>query len=120
MPEKGALNRRNFIKAATAAACMAGGVIPLAGCDGSSFLTDNRRPNIILITADDLGWKDLPCYGNRDIATPNLDRIAREGVKFTNAFVVASSCAPSSKRPMAFIIVAGPGRLGLCLVGWGE
>jgi len=95
MPRKNALNRRDFIKAATAAACMAGGVIPLSGCDGGSFLADNRRPNIILITADDLGWKDLPCYGNRDIATPNLDRIAREGVKFTNAFVVASSCAPS-------------------------
>lgn len=52
-------------------------------------------PNVILITADDLGWLDLTCYGNDQVATPNIDRLADEGVKLDNAFVVSSSCAPS-------------------------
>ena len=53
MPGKNTLNRRDFIKTAAAAAFLAGGVIPLAGCSGD-FSTDDTRPNIILITADDL------------------------------------------------------------------
>jgi len=53
------------------------------------------RPNIILIVADDLGWHDLGCLGNPDIETPNIDRLAGEGIHFTNAFVTASSCSPS-------------------------
>jgi len=50
---------------------------------------------ILLITADDLGWKDLGCYGNDEIRTPNIDRLAAEGVRFDNAFVTASSCSSS-------------------------
>jgi arylsulfatase A-like enzyme len=42
-------------------------------------------PNIILIMADDMGWKDLHCQGNNILRTPNLDRFAAEGVRFTNA-----------------------------------
>ena len=48
-----------------------------------------------MISADDLGWKDLSCYGNQDINTRNFDKLAEGGVKFTNAFVVSSSCSPS-------------------------
>jgi N-sulfoglucosamine sulfohydrolase len=47
----------------------------------------------VLITGDDLGWKDLGCYGNTDVATPRLDRLAREGLLFTRAFGAASSCS---------------------------
>ncbi len=54
-----------------------------------------RQPNILFLTADDLGWKDLGCYGNPDIPTPNLDRLAGQGVRFTNAFVAAPSCSAS-------------------------
>lgn len=53
------------------------------------------RPNIILIIADDIGWNDIGAYGNTAIRTPNLDRLAKEGMKFTNAFVTSSSCSPS-------------------------
>jgi arylsulfatase A-like enzyme len=53
------------------------------------------RPNVILITADDLGWGDLGCYGQRNIKTPNLDRLAAEGIRFTQAYAGSTVCAPS-------------------------
>ncbi len=54
-----------------------------------------RRPNIVFILADDLGWGDLGCYGQRWIRTPNLDRLAREGTRFTDAYAGCTVCAPS-------------------------
>lgn len=54
-----------------------------------------RRPNILLIVADDLGYGELGCYGGKEIPTPHLDRLAAEGVRFTNGYVTASFCAPS-------------------------
>lgn len=54
-----------------------------------------ERPNIIFILADDLGWGDLGCYGNRSIRTPNLDRLAAEGTLFTQFYVNGSVCSPS-------------------------
>ncbi|MCX7819875.1 MAG: sulfatase-like hydrolase/transferase [Kiritimatiellae bacterium] len=53
------------------------------------------RPNIAFLIADDLGWGDLGVYGARDIATPNLDRLAAEGIRFEAAYVTAPYCAPS-------------------------
>lgn len=53
------------------------------------------RPNIALIIADDLGWGDLGCFGNNDVQTPNIDRLAESGIRFTNAYVTTSSCSPS-------------------------
>ncbi len=90
--------RRRFIHeivlpAATAAA--ATGLFSTISCGKGPYSTDMEKPNIVLITADDLGWRDLSCYGNTNIETPRLDSLARQGVRFTNAFVVASSCAPS-------------------------
>lgn len=55
----------------------------------------SQPPNIILVIADDISWNDIGCYGNNAVRTPNLDRIAKEGLKFTNAFVTSSSCSPS-------------------------
>ncbi len=91
------LSRRSFINRSLAGAgALTVGASPiLASCDSGNFSRDEKLPNIILITADDLGWKDLGCYGNKQIKTPNLDRLAEGGVRFTNAFVVSSSCAPS-------------------------
>ncbi|HJZ81346.1 MAG TPA: arylsulfatase, partial [Pyrinomonadaceae bacterium] len=54
-----------------------------------------RRPNIILILADDLGYGDLGCYGQKMIETPNLDRMASEGLRFTNFYAGSTVCAPS-------------------------
>lgn len=53
------------------------------------------RPNMVLIIADDLGWNDLGCYGNASIQTNNLDKLAKEGILFTNVYLTTSSCSPS-------------------------
>ena len=55
----------------------------------------DTRPNIILIIADDVSWDDIGAYGHPSIKTPNLDRLAREGMRFDNAFLTTSSCSPS-------------------------
>ncbi len=55
----------------------------------------SRSPNIVFILADDLGYGDLGCYGQRVIATPNLDRMAAEGLRFTHFYAGATVCAPS-------------------------
>jgi len=56
---------------------------------------NDRVPNIVLILADDLGWADLGCYGNTYHQTPNLDRLAAEGMRFTNAYAASSVCSPT-------------------------
>ena len=55
----------------------------------------NKRPNIIYIYADDLGYGELGCYGQQKIKTPNLDRMAKEGMRFTQHYAGAPVCAPS-------------------------
>ena len=52
------------------------------------------QPNILFILADDLGWTGLSCYGNKDVSTPNLDRLAAQGMRFTSAYA-DSQCSPS-------------------------
>ncbi len=54
-----------------------------------------RRPNIIFILADDLGYGDLGCYGQKRIRTPNLDRLAAEGIRFTDFYAGSTVCMPS-------------------------
>lgn len=54
-----------------------------------------RRPNIVFIVADDLGYADVSCYGRRDLATPNVDRIAAQGVRFTQAYANSPVCTAS-------------------------
>ena len=51
------------------------------------------RPNIVFIMADDLGYADLSCYGRRDYSTPNIDRIAERGVRFTQAYANSAVCS---------------------------
>lgn len=53
------------------------------------------KPNLVFILADDLGWGDVGCYGQQEIQTPNIDRLASEGLKFTHFYSGASVCAPS-------------------------
>ena len=55
----------------------------------------DTRPNIVFIIADDLAWDDLGCTGNPGVRTPNLDRLAKGGMRFTNAYLTISSCSPS-------------------------
>ena len=58
-------------------------------------LSPSARPNVIFILADDLGYGDLGCFGQKLIQTPNLDRLAKEGMRFTQAYAGATVCAPS-------------------------
>ncbi|WP_146403850.1 sulfatase family protein [Planctomycetes bacterium CA13] len=55
----------------------------------------NDRPNIIVIMADDLGYGDVSCYGAKAITTPNIDRLANEGIRFTSGYCSASTCTPT-------------------------
>ncbi|MCX7006203.1 MAG: arylsulfatase [Kiritimatiellaeota bacterium] len=56
---------------------------------------DAPKPNLVIILADDLGYGDVGCYGATKIKTPNIDRLAREGMRFTDAHTAASVCSPS-------------------------
>ncbi|MEE1751420.1 sulfatase family protein [Streptomyces sp. SP18CS02] len=55
----------------------------------------SKRPNILFILGDDLGWADLSSYGSPHIRTPNLDRLARQGVRFTDAYSGSATCSPT-------------------------
>ena len=59
------------------------------------------RPNVVCITADDLGWRDLGCYGSPFYETPNLDRLAREGARFTDAYASCPVCSPTRASLMS-------------------
>lgn len=61
----------------------------------NSYGQNSKKPNIIIILADDLGYADVGFNGCKDIPTPNIDRIAANGVKFTNGYVCFSVCGPS-------------------------
>lgn len=61
----------------------------------SSFAWSDDRPNIILVFIDDMGWADLSCFGNQDAQTPNIDRMAREGIAFEQFYVNSPICSPS-------------------------
>ena len=56
------------------------------------------RPNVVIAIADDLTWHDLGCYGNRDVQTPHLDQLAKEGLRFTHAFTATAMCAPTRQQ----------------------
>lgn len=62
--------------------------------------TDTQRPNIIWIMADDLSWADSGCYGQQMIRTPNIDRLAAEGMRFTSCYSGSTVCAPSRSSLM--------------------
>lgn len=91
------LTRRNFLKIAGLAAASSGISSLLPGCTGigQSDTTEAQPPNIIFILADDLGYGDLGCYGQKRIKTPNIDTMAAEGMRFTDHYAGSTVCAPS-------------------------
>lgn len=62
---------------------------------------DNRRPNVVFILADDLGWTDLGCQGSRYYQTPRIDRMAAEGLRFTQGYTCGPNCQPSRAALMS-------------------
>jgi arylsulfatase A len=69
-----------------------------------------RVPNVVLIMADDLGWKDLHCYGNENVDTPNIDRLAKQGLLFTDAYSASPVCTPTRA---ALMTGESPARLNI-------
>ena len=80
-----AISRRTFLAAVGAA------VLP-AAMDSAAA---TERPNILFILVDDMGWRDLGCYGSTFYETPQIDRLASEGVRFTNAYAAGPVCSPT-------------------------
>ena len=72
---------------------LAAAVVGLAGVAGAAEV--RRPPNIVMFLADDLGQRDLGTYGSTFYETPNLDRLAREGAKFTDAYAACPVCSPT-------------------------
>jgi arylsulfatase A-like enzyme len=88
------VNRREFIKLAIGGAAMI--VMPNYGCAaGGNSKAATECPNIILIMADDLGYGDISCYGSKKIRTPNIDALARGGLKFTDYHSNCPVCSPT-------------------------
>src|SRR3954463_12146812 len=77
------------LTAALALACLFVSPFHLGAAESS------RRPNILFILADDLGYGDVGCYGQKQIQTPNIDRLAKEGLRFTDFYAGCTVCAPS-------------------------
>lgn len=80
--------------------------IPLIAINTVQLNAQPKKPNIIIIFADDLGYGDLGCYGHPTILTPNLDNMAKEGMRFTQFYVGAAVCSPSRASLLT-------GRLGI-------
>ncbi|MFD9820172.1 sulfatase family protein [Streptomyces violascens] len=99
------LSRRAFGGAVAAGATTAAVGLPAADAQAQVPLRDRpfkaaanrraKRPNILFILGDDLGWADLSSYGAPHIKTPNLDRLARQGVRFTDAYSGSATCSPT-------------------------
>ncbi|MHC4638144.1 MAG: arylsulfatase [Planctomycetota bacterium] len=85
------MNRRDFLKILSFGA----GAMTLPNFLKSAKASSCKKPNIVLIMADDLGYGHLGCYGQELIRTPNLDRMAREGMRFTQTYAGSAVCAPS-------------------------
>lgn len=104
-------NRRDFVKAVgLGAASLAAG-----GCEGTFLssakgLGSGEKPNVLFVLIDDMGWSDLGCYGCEFHETPNIDRLAGEAVRFTDAYAAGAVCSPTRAS-----ILAGqyPARVGI-------
>jgi arylsulfatase A-like enzyme len=66
-----------------------------AAATAPALAADPKKPNVVLIVADDLGYADLGCYGCRDIKTPHIDRLAKQGVRFTRFYSNGTECTPT-------------------------
>jgi len=89
------MTRRQAMKAVAGAAIGGSATLSQADTARAAGSGKHRAPNVIFILADDLGYGDLGCYGQKQIRTPNLDRFAAEGMRFTQAYAGSTVCAPS-------------------------
>jgi len=88
---KDILNRRDFLKAVGFGVVSAS----LPGCTQFTNRSPGEKPNFVFVLIDDLGWSDLGCMGSKYYETPNIDKLADQGVVFTNAYTNGPNCAPT-------------------------
>src|SRR5262245_13248530 len=84
------LPRRSLILGCLATIFLSAGLIPARGAPAVP-----RRPNIVILLADDLGYADVGFQGCRDVPTPNVDSLARQGVRCSNGYVSGPYCSPT-------------------------
>jgi hypothetical protein len=83
----GHFDRRQFMKTACAAAATVGVV---HGCTVSPSKEKKRKPNVVILFIDDLGYADIGCFGNTRIPTPSIDSLAERGVKCTTSYIATA------------------------------
>src|SRR5947207_14596742 len=103
MAQHSKISRRRFVQVSAASSLALAG----AGLRRPS-LAQPTKPNIVFILADDLGYADVSCYGQLDYTTPNIDRLAIEGLKFTQGYSSSPDC---SATRVALITGRYPARL---------
>ncbi len=91
------MNRRSFIKAIGLGAAS----LAVSSCTAGPATTLQKKPNIVFILIDDMGWPDVVCYGSKFHETPNIDRLASQGMKFTDAYAACPVCSPTRASIMA-------------------
>src|SRR6185437_107266 len=99
---------RNAVICLTTILLLVGNAACGRAADGEK--TPPGRLNVVVILADDLGWADLSCYGSKYHKTPNLDRLAARGMRFTDAYAAAAICSPTRA---ALLTGKYPARLNL-------
>ena len=97
MPEHSGISRREVLLR-TAAGSIAAAALDAAqpnAADAQASSSRSAKPNILFILADDLGYADVSCYGRPDLGTPNVDRLASEGLRFMQAYANSAVCTAS-------------------------
>ena len=89
------LRRHRSMKSIVFGICFLSLCFVIAGGAAEVDAAEGGRPNIVLVLIDDMGWGDFSCFGNRAARTPNVDRLASEGLRFTQFYVNAPICSPS-------------------------
>jgi len=102
------MKRRNFLKAA-AAGIAAAGALP----ERASSESPGRKPNIVLLFIDDLGYGDVGCFGCDDIPTPHIDSLAARGARCTNSYITNPPCSPSRCCLMTGMYIQRFGKSGM-------
>ena len=90
------MNRRNFLKALGLAAAS----LTIPNCTSAVRKSAKRPPNFIIVFCDDLGYGDIGCFGSKKHRTPNIDKMAAEGMKLTSFYVTSGVCTPSRSSLM--------------------
>ncbi len=103
------MRRRDFLKAVGLGAASLSVPSCIAGTNQARSEA-NKRPNVVFILIDDMGWTDVGCYGSKFHETPHIDRLADQGMKFTDAYAACPVCSPTRAS-----IMAGqyPARIGI-------